>query len=228
MSSWPPWAGSTGTTPAACTATSTTYPQQSSKPSSTLRNGPTTHWSKSNSPSLHQNQCNSRTRWIRARWRWYTVDLLDLVEPGAQRSERVSLHRAVHGLNRARELQINEMCPYGCLFAPYQNEFDKYEGGLDLSQLSTVDPRWPNRQGRSLWFRLPPPQQVEQVPEDDQLAQLEDIEYYQPDAFRDFTEALDHRQAWQSPVGRYIRWLFCGPSRRLSRSSWNLRWRSLT
>src|ERR1700722_9932117 len=32
------------------------YRPQSSKPSSTLRNGPTSPWSKSNSPSLHQNQ----------------------------------------------------------------------------------------------------------------------------------------------------------------------------
>jgi len=54
-SSWPPWVGCTGTTPGACTATSTTYRPQSSKPRSTPQNGPTSPWSKSNSPSLHQN-----------------------------------------------------------------------------------------------------------------------------------------------------------------------------
>lgn len=59
-SNWPPWAGCcTGTTPGACTATSTTYHPRSSKPRSTLQNGPTRPWSKSNSPSLHQNQGDS-------------------------------------------------------------------------------------------------------------------------------------------------------------------------
>ena len=150
------------------------------------------------------------TRWIRARWRWYTVDLLDLVEPSAQRSERVSLHRAVHSLHRAHRLQIEEMCPYGDCFGAYENEYDEYVGGFDLSELSTVDPRWPSRQGRSLWFRLPPPHD-QPVPADDQMAELGFLEEGQPDEFRDFTEALDRPQAWHSSVGRYIRWLFCGP-----------------
>src|ERR1700694_4118504 len=59
MSNWPPRAGCTGTTPAGCMATWVTFHPQSSKPSSTLRNGPTNPWSKSNSPSLHPNQCDS-------------------------------------------------------------------------------------------------------------------------------------------------------------------------
>jgi transposase InsO family protein len=42
--------------PAALMAISTMYRQQGSKPRSTLRSGPTNPWSKSNSPSLHQNQ----------------------------------------------------------------------------------------------------------------------------------------------------------------------------
>jgi hypothetical protein len=117
----------------------------------------------------------------------------------------------VHSLQRARRVQVEDTCPYGYFFAPYQNEYDKYEGGLYLPELSTVDPRWPNRQGRSLWFRLPPPRRVEQVPEDDQLTQFKFIDDYQPEAFRDFTEKLDREQAWQSEVGRYIRLLFCGP-----------------
>ena len=50
----------------ACTATSTTYRPQSSKPRSTLRNGPTNPWSKSNSPSLHQNQGDSSSTTLRA------------------------------------------------------------------------------------------------------------------------------------------------------------------
>ncbi len=152
----------------------------------------------------------SHLRWIRARWRWYTVDLLDLVEPGGQRSERGSLHRAVHSLHRAHRLQIDEMCPYGHWFGAYENEYGDFVGGFDLSELSTVDPRWPSRQGRSLWFRLPPPRD-QHVPVDDQRAELEFLEEGQPEEFKDFTEALDRPQAWQSSVGRYIRWLFCGP-----------------
>ena len=57
-SSWLLSGGWTGTTPAACTAISTTCHQQSSKPRSTLRTGPTTHRSKSNSraDALRQSQ----------------------------------------------------------------------------------------------------------------------------------------------------------------------------
>jgi hypothetical protein len=121
----------------------------------------------------------------------------------------------MHSLNQARRLQIAEQdrCPYGdgYWFGAYENEYDEYVGGFDLSELSTEDPRWPSGQGRSLWFRLPPPRLREHIPEDDQLAQLEAIEEFQPEAFQDFTETRDRWQAWQTPVGRYIRWLFCGP-----------------
>ena len=51
----------TGTTPPASTATSTTSRRPSSKPRSTMHNGPTNPWSKSNSPSLRQNQGDSVT-----------------------------------------------------------------------------------------------------------------------------------------------------------------------
>lgn len=152
-----------------------------------------------------------RIRWIRARWRWYTIDLLDLVQPDGPRSERVSLHRAVRKLHGARRLQIEEMCPYGYWFGRYENEYGNYVGGFKLSELSTADPRWPSGKGRSLWFRVPPPHPEEHFPADDQVAELESLEYEQPDAFRDFTETLNRPRAWQSPVGRYIRWLFCGP-----------------
>jgi len=58
-SDWPPSGGCTGTTPPACTATSTTYRPPSSKPRSTLRNGPTNPWSNPNRPGLHQTQGGS-------------------------------------------------------------------------------------------------------------------------------------------------------------------------
>lgn len=103
------------------------------------------------------------------------------------------------------------MCPYDYRFGAYQNEFDEFVGGVDLSELSIVDPRWPSRRGRSLWFRLPPPREHGLVPANDQLVELEFLDDEQPDAFRDFTELLDREKAWRSPVGRYIRWLFCGP-----------------
>ena len=44
---WPPWDGSTGTTPADCTATSATCRRPSSKLRSTMPGGPTKPWSKS-------------------------------------------------------------------------------------------------------------------------------------------------------------------------------------
>jgi hypothetical protein len=114
-------------------------------------------------------------------------------------------------LHQAREIQIERVCPYGYRFGAYENAYGNYVGGFDLSELRTVDPRWPSGGGPSLWFCLPPPRQVEQIPKDDQLAQLEFIDEYKPDPFRDFTETVDRKQAWQSEVGRYIRWLFCGP-----------------
>jgi putative transposase len=46
-SNWPPWAGCTGTTPAASTATSTMFLRPSSKPRSTMHNGPTKPWPES-------------------------------------------------------------------------------------------------------------------------------------------------------------------------------------
>jgi hypothetical protein len=49
---------------------------------------------------------------IRARWRWYTLDLVDLAHFGDPRSERVSLRRAVHSLARTRRLETATSCPY--------------------------------------------------------------------------------------------------------------------
>ena len=54
----PPWAGCTGTTPSASTATSATPHRRSSK-RPTLADKPTTHWLETNKPSLHKTQCDS-------------------------------------------------------------------------------------------------------------------------------------------------------------------------
>ena len=58
-SSWPPSAGSTGTTPSGCTVTAATCRPPISKQRSTLLNRPTRPWLESNSPSLHQTQGDS-------------------------------------------------------------------------------------------------------------------------------------------------------------------------
>jgi hypothetical protein len=151
---------------------------------------------------------------VRARWRWYTLDLVDLAHFGDPRSERVSLRRAVHGLARTRRLETATSCPYDQPFGAYENDFGEYVGGIDLDELSTVDPRWPSR-GRCLWFRLPPPPSLEDVPGDDQMWFLKDIadrSLFAYDVFREFTGTRDRRRAWDSEVGRFVHWLFCGPA----------------
>jgi hypothetical protein len=151
---------------------------------------------------------------VRARYRWYTVDLLDLVEFGGSRSERVSLHRAVRGLHRRGRVDITTSRPYEQPFGAYYDDYGYLAGGLDLSELSTVDPRWSSGPGRCLWFRLKVPvfHGVDNYfPFDDQMTILDEIVEYQVDAFRDFAETLNRRDAWNSDTGRFIRWLFCGP-----------------
>ncbi|MCV7133652.1 hypothetical protein H7J06_11710 [Mycobacterium hodleri] len=150
---------------------------------------------------------------LRARWRWYTIDLLDLVAFGEPRSHRVSAHRAVRSLARAHRVQIVDQCPYDDPFLAEVDYYGNQFGGLDLAEVTQyVDPRWPGRQGRCLWFRLPPPM-TESVPDDDQLIQLEALqEGIFPEAFDEFTGTVDRRKAWESDAGRYLRWLLCGSS----------------
>ena len=102
------------------------------------------------------------------------------------------------------------------LKSAYEDEYGDVVGGLDLSELSSVDPRWPNGQCRCLWFRLRVPlHAVECLPFDDQATIVEDLEgkslEYVSDAFMEFTATLDRRAAWASEVGQFMRWLFCGP-----------------
>jgi hypothetical protein len=153
---------------------------------------------------------------IRARWRWYTLDLLDLVPDSAPRSQRVSLHRAVRCLHQRGLLEIAPTCPYRPRHGRFLNEYGDLVGGLDISELSSVDPRWPTGPGRVLWFRLPAPSVADddQSPldeslSDDQIYWLEDI--VASDVFADFSEALNRREAWTTEAGRLIQWLFCGP-----------------
>jgi hypothetical protein len=149
---------------------------------------------------------------LRARWRWYTIDLLDLVAFGDSRSDRVSVHRAVGALARAGRVQTTPWCPYGDPLLPQVDYYGDQFGGIDLAEISQhADPRWPSRQGRCLWFRLPPPV-ADDVPEDDQLTCLELLQDgFIPEALDEFIGTANRRHAWQSRVGRYLRWLLCGP-----------------
>jgi hypothetical protein len=150
---------------------------------------------------------------LHARWRWYTIDLLDLVAFGDPRSHRVSAHRAVRALARARRVQIVDQCPYDDPFLAQVDYYGNQFGGLDLAEVSQyADPRWPGRQGRCLWFRLPPPI-TDDVPDDDQLIRLELLqEGFIPEAFDEFMGTTNRSKAWNSNTGRYLHWLLCGPS----------------
>jgi hypothetical protein len=149
---------------------------------------------------------------LRARWRWYTIDLLDLVAFGDPRSHRVSAHRAVRSLAQTRRLQITDQCPYDDPFLAQVDYYGNQFGGLDLAEISQyADPRWPSGQGRCLWFRLPPPI-TDHVPDDDQLIQLELLqEGFIPEEFDEFMGTINRSKAWKSDAGRYLHWLLCGP-----------------
>lgn len=149
---------------------------------------------------------------VRARWRWYTIDLLDLVQFGCARTERVSVHRAIKALERTGRIQTMGQLPYPQPFAAYINYLSQLVGGVDLNELSKVDRRWPSSPGRALWFRLTAPHPDHApIPEDDQLAVLDFIETWRPEAFEDFAATLDHERRWTTPTGRFLAWLFCGP-----------------
>lgn len=161
---------------------------------------------------------------IRARWRWYTVDLLDLIELDTPRPERVSLHRAIRSLHQSGQLEIATACPYPKVLGGSRNHSGLREGGLYVQKLSYypdhivsyyADARWPYAQGRRLWFRLPPPTDPDDIPADDQIAVIDYLHTSNPKPFQDFTEALRtfrrQEEAWTSSVGCFVRWLFCGP-----------------
>lgn len=148
---------------------------------------------------------------VRARWRWYTIDLLGIAEFAGSRSERVSLHRAIKALGRAGHVETTGNLPYQQPYAAYTDYLGKLTGGIDLNELNTIDHRWPPNSGRTLWFRLPaPPQDNTATTADDQLAILDFIAHWRPDAFEDFVATLDHKRRWNTPIGRFIAWLFCG------------------
>lgn len=160
---------------------------------------------------------------IRARWRWYTVDLLDLTESNAPRSERASLHRAIRSLHQAGQVDIATACPYPTILGGYRSSDGRRVGGLYVPKLSYyidigvryyADVRWPYSQGRRLWFRLRAPTNRSDIPGDDQIAFIDYLHTNNPKTFQEFIEKLRTHaedEAWKSAIGRFIRWLFCGP-----------------
>ena len=150
---------------------------------------------------------------VRARWRWYTIDLLGLATPDTPRSARVSLHRAIGALERSHEIEvIRGELPYGHPFGGYIDTHARPVGGIDLTELTHMDPRWPTRPRQAVWFRLPPPHpHYEDVPVDDQAAVINTIEgEWTPEPFEDFVESIDPLGRWYTPVGQFLTWIFCG------------------
>lgn len=150
---------------------------------------------------------------LHARWRWYTIDLLDLFAFGDPRGYRVSARRAVRSLARAHRVQIVDQCPYDEPFLAQVDYYGNHFGGLDLAEINQcADPRWPVRQGRHLWFRLPPPI-TDHVPDDDRLIRLELLQDgFIPEAFDEFMGTTNRNKAWNSDTGRHLHWLLCGRS----------------
>jgi len=118
----------------------------------------------------------------------------------------------VRSLARARRVQIIDQRPYDDPFLAQVDYYGNQFGGVDLAEIGQyADPRWPGRQGRCLWFRLPPPI-TDHVPDDDQLIQLELLqEGFIPEAFDEFMGTTNRSRAWNSDTGRYLHWLLCGP-----------------
>ena len=147
----------------------------------------------------------------RARWRWYTIDLLGLVGPDAPRAERVRLHRAITALGDAGDLEVRGSMPYDEPFSEY---------GFNPVELARIDPRWPHRHGRVLWFRRPPPWDHDaawqdgyypaNLPADDGAVILDFLDIERPEWFADFCGSAEPDRRWQTRSGAVVTWLFCG------------------
>jgi hypothetical protein len=87
--------------------------------------------------------------------------------------------------------------------------------GLDLGELAAIDPRWPSRSGRTLWFRIRPPFDAEQEMWDDQVSIMGRLG--DSDAFADFVTAGNKNERWNDPSAKFIHWLFCGTRARSRR-----------
>jgi hypothetical protein len=147
---------------------------------------------------------------LRARWRWYTIEMVGLVNESSTETTRATANQAIRTLARRGRVQVwTGDYPYTAPFAGYCSENGKCVGAVNLAELHAIDSRWPPRHGRRVWFRLAPPQRQE-IPVDDQIAVLNYLDTHRPEEFEDFAATLDRRRAWDSPVGQLLMWLLCG------------------
>lgn len=146
---------------------------------------------------------------VRARWRWYSIDLLGVVDGRASQVERATVLAAVRGLARRGHLDtVRTAYPYTDPFGGYLED-GRRMGRVDLAELREVDSRWPAHHGRRVWFRRRPPATAI-IPVDDQISVLALLRRDRPEAFEDFAATLDRRQAWSTPMGHLLAWLLCG------------------
>jgi hypothetical protein len=147
---------------------------------------------------------------LRARWRWYTIEMVGLLNKHSAESRRAAANQTIRTLARRGRVQVwNGDYPYPAPFAGHCSQNDMYVGTVNLAELHAIDSRWPPRHGRRLWFRLPPPPR-HAIPVDDQIAVLNYLDTHRPEEFEDFAAALDRRRAWKSPAGQLPMWLLCG------------------
>ncbi|UMB70035.1 hypothetical protein [Mycobacterium paraterrae] len=145
---------------------------------------------------------------IQARWRWYTLELLGLVDDTATEAQRHTANQAISTLARRGHVRTRLTdYPYHGPFGGYDAGGGEMAGQVDLAELRFLDSRWPARHGRRIWFQLPPPCNI---PADDQLAVLRRLHVNRPDEFEDFAASVDRHHAWRSPIGHLVAWLLCG------------------
>lgn len=161
-----------------------------------------------------QDEFTWRGRTLRARWRWYNLSRLSLIDPTTTRSRRVALNRAIHRLAEDGELELRDQYPYYWFLAPDHRGFALDDDGftsepdwsewLEIQRLNPDSPR----PGRSLWFRRPPDGDI---PNDDQIAVLIRVDNYTyEDELEEFIYMRDRERAKHSEMGRLLHWLLHG------------------
>jgi len=149
-------------------------------------------------------------RQLRARWRWYATEMIGLVDESSTETKRATANHAIRALARRGQLQVwMGDYPYQAPFTSYQDENGEHVSAVDLAELHAIDSHWPQRHGRRLWFRLPPPPR-RAIPVNDQIAVLHHLDKHRPEEFEDFAATVDRHHAWNSPIGQLLTWMLCG------------------
>jgi hypothetical protein len=151
---------------------------------------------------------DERHRGFHHRWRWYTLEMLGLVNSTTPVSVRSSYSRAVRSLEAEGLLQTRNRFPYDAWFLTPPPPDDEFKLYIDPAHLSP----WPARPGKPLWFRI---QQDE--PQDwNDLYELQDALWLfklfdiegPDDEMADFAGMVDQRAALRSPPAQWLRWFF--------------------